>query len=448
MRYGTGTELQMHIDGVLGERTYASELLLALVERGAFPGAQGELLAAPEDDTMAVYRPLLQSMHDLDMVELTEPGSSSWRLTQRGMASISYTWQLKDSARVLEPRAGIPLKDASTWEMMVQLEEQGWEWQALPAKRDSRDKLVPYSPQDEEPRKVWYTSGHTVNHDYLHTLLAANDLLPAGHPGIPHGQRADVYKAILDGKKPKAKRRARVLAPLEDDMEVDDVAALEDEVAAHPEAEADVASEKGGGDELSLGFLDCLEEALFDEAEDSDATPAWGDGDGDPDPPPDDAPGGGAVAGAPEAPAVDEVGPPAPDVEVEAGILIAPPALPGGEEVGADGGDPEESRPRPGEWLARRLFDNETGASWGLWRFTPVRKGPHGGYQARCQFHRRNLKTDCKQEFVVEGPEREDKYNCIRRLMYWCTCHAMFDRQRKHRAFKPTLAMCPPHWVS
>jgi len=107
---------------------------LALVERGAFPGAQGELLVAPEDDTMAVYRPLLQSMHDLDMVELTEPGSSSWRLTQRGMASISYTWQLKDAARVLEPRAGIPLKDASTWEMMVQLEEQGWEWQALSSK--------------------------------------------------------------------------------------------------------------------------------------------------------------------------------------------------------------------------------------------------------------------------------------------------------------------------
>ena len=44
-------------------------------------------------------------------------------------------------------------------------------------------------------------------------------------------------------------------------------------------------------------------------------------------------------------------------------------------------------------------------------------RGPMGGYQARCQFHRRNLKTDCKQEFVVEGPEREDKYNCIRRLM-------------------------------
>ena len=97
-----------------------------------------------------------------------------------------------------------------------------------------------------------------------------------------------------------------------------------------------------------------------------------------------------------------------------------------------------------GASLAERLFSNLSGATWGAFRFTPVpSKGAHGYYQARCPRHRRNLKTDCKQELPVLGPERKDKEDCIRRLLYWCTMHSSFDRQRKHRAFKPTLAECP-----
>eukprot|EP00974_Lingulodinium_polyedra_P013354 1293466-Lingulodinium_polyedra.AAC.1 len=56
----------------------------------------------------------------------------------------------------------------------------------------------------------------------------------------------------------------------------------------------------------------------------------------------------------------------------------------------------EAALPPDGEVVANELANNPAG-SWGCFRFTPVAKGEHGYYQARCPFHRRSLKTDCKQ---------------------------------------------------
>ena len=58
-----------------------------------------------------------------------------WRLTSEGMLNIAYSWVLNASYRVLDVRADLALEERTQWELMLMLEERGWEWQPLTGKR-------------------------------------------------------------------------------------------------------------------------------------------------------------------------------------------------------------------------------------------------------------------------------------------------------------------------
>ena len=76
---------------------------------------------------------------------------------------------------------------------------------------------------------------------------------------------------------------------------------------------------------------------------------------------------------------------------------------------------------------------------YGIFRFTRTQRG----FSARCPWHRRNKKTDCKKAISVSTPmgapiPREDIVLCWRRLATWCLAHGQYQFQREHVAYTPS----------
>ena len=61
-----------------------------------------------------------------------------------------------------------------------------------------------------------------------------------------------------------------------------------------------------------------------------------------------------------------------------------------------------------------------------------------GGLQARCPFHRKNSKTDCKKFFRVESDEKV----AWKRLFWWCISHTDHVRQRDHVSYDAPIEDC------
>ena len=96
--------------------------------------------------------------------------------------------------------------------------------------------------------------------------------------------------------------------------------------------------------------------------------------------------------------------------------------------------------------------------NYGVFRFTRTGRG----FSARCPFHRRNPKTDCKKMISVTTPRNQPVPQdaivmCWRRLAWWCLCHKDFNRQRDHVDFTPpadnavvperdSVLKCLPFW--
>ena len=108
-------------------------------------------------------------------------------------------------------RPDLPLGDRTVWEMMLILQNQGWEWRQMPKNRAG---LVhsPASPL------IWYTSGNTAHRWYLQALLSSRELFAAGLGCIPHGKYPSANKTLLSGGRLQQRRRATVLAAIEEDV--------------------------------------------------------------------------------------------------------------------------------------------------------------------------------------------------------------------------------------
>ena len=91
----------------------------------------------------------------------------------------------------------------------------------------------------------------------------------------------------------------------------------------------------------------------------------------------------------------------------------------------------------PGEEAALR---SGKGFRWGPFRITYK---TNEGLEARCPYHRKNIKTECKKfvDFHVRGPgpvPTEAMHVCLHRVLWWCCQARDFDRQWTHNA-EPSL---------
>ena len=67
--------------------------------------------------------------------------------------------------------------------------------------------------------------------------------------------------------------------------------------------------------------------------------------------------------------------------------------------------------------------------------FTPKQKTaqlPFGGYQARCPYHRKSDRTDCKRFLHLRSNDPVEKKLTLRRLVWWCCLAPKFELQHDH----------------
>ena len=144
------------------------------------------------------------------------------RLTDLGSERVEFTSSLSDPELVFEPRSELPLEDRTPFEMLVMLQDAGWEWRKLPMAQLARSKLI-YRIGE---RKLFYTALR-VNPAYLHVLLTSEHLNNEyGIDVIPHYAQVEVYKDLLAGKPWQPTPAAPALPAFEPDMEI--AGALED----------------------------------------------------------------------------------------------------------------------------------------------------------------------------------------------------------------------------
>eukprot|EP00959_Pyramimonas_sp_CCMP1952_P081355 1699863-Pyramimonas_sp.AAC.1 len=97
----------------------------------------------------------------------------------------------------LRPREGIADGDATAWELMYKLREQGWTGKLLPAKVKGQDSLpAPFDPGDPNADRVWYyrRGAESVGIAYMRCLLS-------GDAVVSHVGTAKYYDALGGGEK-------------------------------------------------------------------------------------------------------------------------------------------------------------------------------------------------------------------------------------------------------
>ena len=87
--------------------------------------------------------------------------------------------------------------------------------------------------------------------------------------------------------------------------------------------------------------------------------------------------------------------------------------------------------------------------NFGVFRVTPRLPGSgsgggsYGGFQAACPFHKLSASSGCRRWFQISGPYQADKEMAVRKLMWWCSKHGEFNRQRDHLRCDLDSAQCP-----
>ena len=80
-------------------------------------------------------------------------------------------------------------------------------------------------------------------------------------------------------------------------------------------------------------------------------------------------------------------------------------------------------------------YETIVGKKWGVFRISvklPGRDNTHGGYQAACVFHKRNMVTGCKRYFGCRVAGDHERNLQLKKLMWWCNSAKEHDRQYKH----------------
>jgi len=350
------------------------------------------------------------------------PTSAYYLLTELGMQSLVLGHKLQKPKDVMSIRPAVTLANMTALELALRAAELGWQWRRLPTSTAQRRNVRPYKVGDEQ---VWFTHGLTINQPYLQCLMSAGQLQEQFSIAcIPHGQRASIYEAMLQGKRQQL--RASNFALVEDG---ECLQLAQDESLNRKRKHKQTAAIRGLADKASMhgGTNDptCLAPLA-----DSDMT---------------EAPGHDHI---------DSSGEDSDAVETQLGAMAAGSDFAGSAEVETGGaaaddvGDDDEHH--DGQMLSvlthpRRANLRRT--QWGIFRVTPKHPGSankYGGWEATCPYHRRNDLTGCKKYIAVPSAADGARDAALRAVIFWCSRAASFDRQWKHLGFHPTVSDAPP----
>ena len=73
---------------------------------------------------------------------------------------------------------------------------------------------------------------------------------------------------------------------------------------------------------------------------------------------------------------------------------------------------------------------------------TPASAPPHGGIEARCRWHKKSKKTDCKKYLPFRSACSVDQQTQVLLLLHWCNHARDFQLQREH--MRMPLSLVPP----
>jgi len=375
----TSSILVLVIKGLAEQSWEIAEVLRQLFEQRAFPCTTTRWTVLRSDRRSS---PLfdLQRHGLVDSIDsLTKPGlAASWQFTQKGLKSVLTCAKLGEASALCDVRLGVPLRDRSSYELQLMLQDGGWAWHPLPGPRTrARQQLRAYSVGGP---LLWYagsSQSFMVIREYLLCLLDAEVLRGSGISEIPHGLAQHTYALLLRGiplaqhPPPPAPARRRVLHLEPDGEEAGPPEeAAEAEEAEHPEHDGD----DGDTDD-----------------DDDDEADAWSLTD--------------ALAAV-----IDEA-------EEDRSMQLAQPA-PGA--AAAEEGLPLPPLQAPGRWGCFTISINTSG------------QYPFGAYEGSCPWHAKNLSTGCKKIQRIRGPSRADREEALLRCKFWCAQAFTVERQRQH----------------
>lgn len=70
-----------------------------------------------------------------------------------------------------------------------------------------------------------------------------------------------------------------------------------------------------------------------------------------------------------------------------------------------------------------------------------------GGVEARCPFHKKNSRTDCKKYLQLRSADPEEFGKCVRALKAWCNSATSYNRQRFHLQHHVSIDAAPAEEV-
>lgn len=458
-------------DGAIGHKYYIGDhyepgdipdLLTTMVDYGP--------ASFPDSDGMGFQPRGLAEMSSIEfafkMALVAPAAAGGWQLRLDTVRQLRIASVFHSPVPVCKLRADIPDSMRTGYELLLQLEDQGFSWMPLPARQ--RALLRPFNPHDEQPHRVWYSSSSPCVH-YLRCLRDASAILQQHGPGlagIPHGRPAHHYMALLEGKPLPARRKRDPRAMLQAMGEE----ALDDETGGRPPAmpcsqlaiqdayphldpmlqqqEGETAAPDGvQSDPGEVRDEDAAAETI---SETSDGLDDNGNASGQPDT--HTSPGQHVLAPLPgehgELPAGPPGVPAPPTPTGDELLLLAPEVLPSGQplpnlQVGSSSQASGHGRAAGSEEEAGSYEELLVGTKWGAFTLTPIQPGRaaqgrrklvHGGYQAACPFHRLNERSGCKRQFRMTEPGQSAHVASLKAALYWCGTHWQHDRQRDHLA--------------
>ena len=363
-----------------------------------------------------------------------------WFLTCAGAEQLTSCTRLKNPAQLFQVRGHLKLEDRTTYELMMLLQEESWQWRRwVPVSKRTRRLSLAGHTFDEYRKgqpKLWYSTD-LPSATYMRVLLKADELFEQGLPAIAHGRDEAFYKALLQGDFELAVGRLEDIPPeldaLDDGQQPDVLAAIAvpepfplagEHADAASEHDTDIAAEDdanedngagvfGPDDDMQSESADSLLAELEAQVGTEEASPAnnaavpmnivGNDDEGQP----------SAFADGPPPAAVA----PAADVRAAAAPVAEGPQL------------------ENGFFGPFRITAKQPGTTGG---------GKFGGLQATCVFHKRSNVSGCKRYLAMESAEPEEFDRTMMRLMHWCTLAPNYDRQRDHLAVPLPPETCPP----
>ena len=144
---------------------------------------------------------LLHILEDLQMVQCERDGAQvGWRFTHQGLRCLRPMTTLGPTPHPLSSwRAGIALHDRHNFELLLMLQDDGWEWKRLPQSVGRQLRCSPYTLGNA---KIYRPAGILLGRGDLICLHSVQHLFDTyGVDEIPHGQHEQVYDKLLRGIK-------------------------------------------------------------------------------------------------------------------------------------------------------------------------------------------------------------------------------------------------------